>query len=344
MTAGEPENEKKEPPPDDLRDEARMWLVRLSSGDMDPPEKARFERWLDTSAAHKDAFAYEQAAWRQAEFFRQQLGPETWAAEDKAPPETDHIAASPPRAVFARKAALSGMALAAALLVAVFAGDVWLALVSDHRTASGEQMRISLPDGSTVYLNTDSAIDVDYTEPERRIVLLRGEAYFAVASNPKRPFVVQSHGRLTRAIGTAFAVRDNSGRVSVTVTEGRIEVVPDTDGDRRDPSTKSVRASVDQQVVYRAGGEALPARQVDAKAVLAWRDGKIVFEDVPFGEVIAELDRYRPGRIIVAPTVSTERQVSGVFSPKSLDSAIGTLAAMQGVTMRTLTPYLTILH
>ncbi|MDA7948566.1 MAG: FecR domain-containing protein [Hyphomicrobiaceae bacterium] len=278
-----------------------------------------------------------------------ELGPMTWVDRSQEEKVNDRLVAARAHGEWTertttRKAVFAGLALAASLVVAVFAGDIWLALLSDHRTASGEQARVMLPDGSTAWLNTDSAIGIDYSGKQRRIDLLRGEAYFAVSSNPHVPFVVSAGGHLTRAVGTAFAVRDKSSQVSVTVTEGRIEVLPEGSSSREKKAAGNVQAIADQQVIYRSDGSAMSVKAVDSNMILAWRNGKIVFDDVSFESAIAELDRYRPGRILIAPTVAANKLVSGVFSPASLDSAIGTLAAMQGLSVRNVTPYLTILH
>lgn len=332
-------------PPHALRDEARHWLVRLTAGDMSVQEQARFQRWLDASPSHKEAFAYEQATWRQVESLKHLMGPTTWAVPD---PDDVSLAGEPGRRMRARRRVVfAGLALAASLLAALFAGDAWLALISDYRTASGEQIRVSLPDGSTAYLNTATAIGVDYTPRERRIELLNGEAYFVVARNAEAPFSVRSQGRLTRAVGTAFAVHDANGKVSVTVSEGKIEVVPAgaaAKGPGGRPQTPAVQVSADHQVIYARGGAIAPVRAVDAKAALAWRTGKIIMDELPFDDAIAELDRYFPGRIVVISTAALDIPVSGVFSARSLDSAIGTLAAMQGLRVRSVTPYLVILY
>lgn len=328
-----------------LRDEARAWLVRLSAGDMEPQERARFERWLNTSPEHRNAFAHEQAMWRQADHFRELLGPSSWAAPDNALAAAGEPEPASPRQrprLPSRLAA--GLALAACLVLAVFGGDIWLALTADFRTGPGEQRQVELPDGSVALLNTNSAIGMDFTANKRRIALLRGEAYFTVAKNPERPFTVLSRDRLTRAVGTAFAVRDDHGEVSVTVTEGRVAVMREAERTARDAEPRQVALTADQQTVYRNGGRIAPVRRVDAHALLAWREGKIIVDDMPFEQAIAELDRYRPGRIVIASLASLDAPVSGVFSSGRLESAIGTLAATQGLRVRRITPWLTILH
>lgn len=335
-------------PPAPLREQARAWLVQLAAGDMEPREQARLQEWLRASADHKAAFAYEQAMWRQADTLKDMLGPSTWAAvePDSAAATAKATASSRPkhRSALMRRGSYAALGLAASLLLVLFAKDIWLSLTADHRTTTGEQLQVALPDGSLALLNTDSAIDVDYSSRERRIELLRGEAYFSVAENADVPFVVHSHDRWTRAVGTAFAVRDDSGQVSVTVTDGKVEVSKAQAAITQGPTKDAVRVDADHQITYRDGGGVSLVRTVDTDAALAWRDGRIVIDAMPFGQAIAELDRYRPGRIVIATLSATNAPVSGVFSSRSLDSAIGTLAATQGLSVQHLTPYLVILH
>ena len=332
-----------------LREQARSWLAHLAAGDMERSEVARFQEWLSESSDHKTAFAYEQAMWRQADALKESLGPSTWAvaeanselspgAEAKALGRGRHVLLPPRRRAFAV------LAVAASLLLALFANNLWLLFAADHRTAAGDRLQVKLPDGSVALLNTDSAIDVTYSKRERGIELLRGEAYFTVAKNADIPFVVRSRDSMTRALGTAFAVRDNTDHVTVTVAEGKVEVSDAFAASKQKAAEAAVQVGANQQTTYRDAGRAAPVRSIDAATALAWREGKIIIDSMPFGQAIEELDRYRPGRIVIASLYDIEAPVSGVFSSNSLDAAIGTLAAIQGLTPRHLTPYLVILH
>lgn len=330
--------------PERIRDAARDWVVRLASGEMSPGEHDRFSEWLEADPAHHDAFTHERALWQNAEYMKDVFGPDTWneppaERRQNAGPRTRHRARSSKAPL--RMASLAGLALVAGLMLFVLAGEIALLLRADHLTASGEQTKITLADGSVAHLNTDTAIDVDYSQARRHITLLRGEAHFTVARNTARPFVVQSRDRNTRAVGTAFAVRDNDGEVSVTVTEGEIEVAARHQAGELPPS---IRLSADQQIVYRDGGKASGVRHVDTKSVLGWREGRIVIDELPFDRAIAELDRYRPGRILIASARKMTVPVSGIFSKDRLDSAVNVLAATQGLTVRRITPYLVVLH
>lgn len=342
MSTGDHQNGRREMPPDDLRDEARAWLVRLASGETTDSELAEFESWRSRSPQHEAAYSYEQAAWRQAESFRQQLGPSSWAAEGHDEP-SHHIPPPPSSSQTApilRNASFGALAMVAMLTIWIFGNDAWISLIADHRSASGQQAQVTLPDGSIALLNTNSAIDVEYGDRERRVSLLQGEAHFDVKSNDQAPFLVFSHGHTALAVGTAFAVRQDGGRIIVTVTEGTVEV---RQAAEYASSTEPVTAIEDQQVISGRDGKLTSARDVDPERALAWRSGKIVFEDVPFEQAIAELDRYQPGRIVIA-AAGPKGPVSGIFSSAGLDAAIGTLAALKGMRVQTVTPYLTVIY
>lgn len=120
--------------------------------------------------------------------------------------------------------------------------------LADYSTVQGEQRTVALPDGSMVYLNTDTAIAVVYGDDERWVELLRGEALFQVASNPDRPFRVIAEGGMTEAVGTAFVIREDPVDTVVTVTEGVVEVRSPLGGAGPEAS---VRAERGQQTRYR---------------------------------------------------------------------------------------------
>lgn len=341
-TAGTPQG-----PPRQALEEARDWLVRLASGEMGPHDHERLQAWLQADPAHRSAFDREQAMWRQAEGLEDAFGPSTWGdAGEPADslPEPRRLRSA--RSRLGRRSAAMGLvgALAACLLLVVLGGDIRLWLTADHRTGAGEQRQIALPDGSVVHLNTDSAVEVDYGAKARRVALLRGEAYFDVARNPARPFVVLARDRSVRAVGTAFAVRVDADTVSVTVTSGEIEVAPLARAQGAGGVEKPVGVVATQQLVYRGGGTRAAVTAVDTRAALGWREGRIVIDEMPFGRAIAELDRYWPGRIVVASRRRLTAPVSGVFSPARLGSALGALAATQGLKVQYLTLYLVILY
>ena len=189
------------------------------------------------------------------------------------------------------------------------AGVSWLA---DHATGKGEVRILRLVDGSEVELDAQSAIDVAYDSRERRVRLLEGSAIFRAApraGRETRPFVVESAGGSTRALGTRFLVsRNDDGSVQVGVLEHRVAVAlahprTGTVGRRELGEGESLRYSAEGGVEAPQGGR--------LDDLTSWRRGLLVFDEQPLGEVVARLNRYRPGHLLVAPGALAQRRVSG---------------------------------
>lgn len=303
--------------------DARDWVILLASGDVDEPQLAAFRAWLAASPRHREAFETERRLWID-------LGG-LHAADTVVPFPTDHSR----RPDLWRSVAV-GLIAACLALVAVFAEDARLSWLADYATAQGEQRELKLPDGSTAYLNTDTALAVDFSDSVRTIELLRGEALFEVAKNPDRPFRVLARGGSAEALGTAFIVRATDDVTHITVTEGVVRVTSGRDGGR-------VALSAGQSVDYRAGDAPSSPYGTDLAAATAWRKGEIRIDGQPLDVAIAELDRYRPGRIILLGD-RRYRDVGGAFDINDIDSAAAGLAATHGLTVLEITPFLMVLH
>ncbi len=317
-----------------LASTAREWIVLLASGRVTEDEMSRFKHWIAESPAHRAAFDKERTFWQQLEQLKG-AGSE-WGGE---PRRTASDPGTPPRRT--RRAIFAGGVAAACIALAVLYQDIRLFLLADHRTAVGEQRVVTLPDGGIVRLNTDTAIAVTYREQERRIDLLRGEALFEVMPDRQKPFRVFAQGGVTHAVGTAFVVQANEQKTRVAVTEGIVDVAVIDSGDRQ--SGPSIAVRKDQQTSYRSGATPKIVQDSDSHAVTAWTRGAIVIQGEPFAEAMAELDRYRPGRIVVLADVSRTQPVSGRFLLTGIDDALTALASTQGLSVIRVTNYLVLI-
>jgi transmembrane sensor len=200
-----------------------------------------------------------------------------------------------------------------------------------YETRTGEQRSLTLADGSTVDLNSQSRIRVRYSDDERRIELLEGQALFRVTRNPARPFIVGAGGTEVRAVGTQFDVyRKTSGTV-VTVLEGKVAVgrVSADDGGEEKTSGNATVSSQgrDRHEVFLAAGEQLTVRAemvdegvmqsprlADIEAATAWTQKRLVFEDTPLIDVAEEFNRYNVRRLVIADEGLGNMGVSGLYS------------------------------
>lgn len=298
-----------------LSDEAIDWLVRLGGQDADADLRARFDLWLARSPAHAEAL-------REALTILEATG-HTRAASDWR--DLSHALRRP---VLNRRVLLGG-SMAAAMAGAVVYGSLNAGLfgpaagvIADYATAKGERRRIGLPDGSVLWLNTASAVSVDFARDARRLRLHAGEALFEVAADALRPFTVHSGRGETEALteGTMFSARHTSGRSDIVAGEGQIRVRH---------ASRSVVLMAGQQLSYGADilGAALPA---DLTEATAWRRGKLIFNRKALSEVATEIERYGRGRIMVVGSDLRAMRVSGVFDLNDLDTALEVIGRTTG--------------
>lgn len=301
-----------------ISDEAIEWFSKLNSGQATPEDRSRFDDWLKRSPLHAKAYADVEAFWALLDepakqvFDRQeaQARGETGAG----PPVRE---TGPPGSRWFRRAAV-GLSLAAATGLSVWLSGELRFWTSDYRTQWGEQREVTLEDGSRVFLNTHSALSVEFSPERRTVQLLEGEAYFQVAHDPARPFLVATAHGVAKVTGTAFNVYAQDDRMTVTVSEGRVRVGAVGAEDRAVDLTAGLQASGDAEGIG-------PVLYVDARQASAWREGLLVFNLQPLSAVVDELNRYLPGKIMIVDLRIGKRIVSGAFDlthPRDVLAAI----------------------
>ena len=197
-------------------------------------------------------------------------------------------------------------------------GLVRLTFLSDYATGIGEWKTIALSDGSTVQLNARSALSVGFDRTRRLVSLTEGQATFSVADDPARPFLVSAAGGQTMAAGSQFDVDIRPDDVAVTILHGDVSVSAEAAG-------RAVTATTNQRILYDGRGGLTKVADVDADTETAWRRGKLVFNDRRLTDVVAEVERYRHGRIVLVGAALQRLSVSGVFDltdPQSVLTAI----------------------
>lgn len=320
---------------------AADWIARLGGGPLDEAEQRQFDHWLAADPAHGAAFDEARAAWNK-------MGQLAFTPELLA--EDEAIAAAPVAAITASARPRLWprlVAMAACLLITLGAATFWYGnpytrLTADHQTAPGVWQQVTLADQSQVELGPDSAITVRYTEQERRIELISGRAFFTAApmdDGERRPFVVAADRGTARALGTRFMVARSSEAVEVAVIEHEVRV------SLADAEQKQSDVVLSPGHVVRYAGVRLgKVRAVKLDHLTAWRQGRLVFDRVPLGEVVVELNRYRRGRIVIVDPGLAMRQVSGVFNMKDPDSALLTITENLRINATSLPPLVTVLH
>ncbi|QRM54361.1 FecR domain-containing protein [Sinorhizobium sp. BG8] len=298
-----------------LSDEAIEWIVRLQSGRSTQEDFDGFAAWRSRSEEHERAAQEAETIWNG-------IG----------------LAGSKVRArTTSRRAVLGAGVLCLGSVGLWKAGVLGLGPSADFATAIAEQRRFALPDGSEMLLAGNSAVSLGFDERLRKLTLLQGQAMFTVAKDAARPFLVEANSGTTRAIGTIFNVDLRPSETVVSVVEGVVEVSTE-----RMP-TRSVQPKAEQRVRYTENGAPSEPEDIDPTMETAWQRGKLIFNRRPLEDVVAEIERYRRGEIVIARSQIRSMAVTGVFDLSEPDAVLQTIAETLPVTVTRL-PFVTIIR
>jgi transmembrane sensor len=326
---------------DRVRAEAADWLLRVEASE-DPAVLGELAQWLSASPRNREAYRSVERMWKVAGALPPVAVEPQVATAD---PGSAGRSASGRSRVFGRSRRRSGtlpprrrivlgaVAVAAACLLLALAPELGLRLDADYRTGIGETERILLGDGSIVHLDADSAVAIDYEAGRRRVALLDGRAFFDVAVDAGRPFEVEVDGLRVRVTGTAFSVAAFAERFVVSVRSGSVAV------ETQEGLEAAHLTSGDRLTVRRADGQ-LTRVAVAAEEVGAWRDGRLPVDGRSLAEVVEELDRRYPGRIVLRDEALGERRVTGLFDLSRPVEALRAAVGAQGGSVTAFTPFL----
>lgn len=277
---------------------AAQWLALMESGAANERDRANLQHWRDSHPSHEQA-------WQKAQLLRQRFAdlPSALAMASLDRPQTSR------RKVLKRAVGAVALVPTAWLISRQLPMDVWRA---DLRTATGESKKVRLADGSSLQLNTASAVDIDLKN--RRLKLVEGEIALNVPGTS--PLTIQSHFGQVVVSQSEVCVRQGQTGCKVSVLKGAVQLQP-----LRGPIF-SLRAG--QQVTLQAAG----ANAVEPFDVLApgWRDGVLMAQNQPLGDFLRELSTYRPGLLRWEPELESLR-VTGSFRLEDTDRILSLLAA-----------------
>ncbi len=299
--------------PDCARDAAIDWWLRQNDRPLSKKEQADFMAWLASDEANKAAF-------------------------EKIARISGYIAARPgaktrPKARRSMRKPAAALIGAAALFI--FFDDFSVYIQSDYSTGTGQTKRLTLADGSHVEIDAKSAIGIHYSAGQRRVTLLAGEAWFEVAPDPARPFVVEASGGTITALGTSFDIAVKKAWAHVVVTQHRVSVAS---------GGGSVIVEEGQQSAYSTSASAQPPEPANIDFATAWRRGKLIFRNKPLAEVVEALGRYHRGYVYIVNSALRARPVTGVFRADDPLAALDEIETSLGVHATYFSNYLIFLH
>lgn len=265
---------------------AADWAVAEDRG-LTSEEQVSLDQWLAADGRHEGALVRARAVWAAA------VGAAQPSVRPKAAPQ------------IARRRLILGGGLAASFAAA---GLSFLLLGGkSYRTPRGEVRRFAMEDGSQAVMNSGTRMVVRFSEQKREVALKEGEAWFEVAKDRRRPFIVSTASATVTAVGTAFTVREDDEATEIIVSEGTVQV-------RSGAGTPVALSQGGRLRLERAGSARtshLEVQQVQRR--LAWRDGLIMLDGERLADAAAQFNRYSRRPIRVSPEIA-DRQVVGVFS------------------------------
>jgi transmembrane sensor len=352
-----------------IYEEASEWIVELRAGDVDHGARERLDAWLRASPQHIHAFLELAGLWEEYSdpdldrhndqerlLARARDSINVIALESATLPQAPFQSSwAEPRQtqMQIRKRARWRPALAASIFSCAIAFGAYRYIQHGiYTTGVGEQRTVALEDGSSLQLNSRSRVRVRYSEHEREVDLIEGQALFRVAKDVAKPFIVRSDSTRVRAIGTQFDVYRKADGTTITVVEGRVAVysqqppsaqpnpiVPEKSAS--DPNSRVEipgRATPPSIVLVDSGQQvtATPSavtqpKHADVSVITAWSHRELVFDSTPLADVALEFNRYNARQLVVHDTQLEQFHVTGIFSSTDPASLVRFLSAQPGI-------------
>lgn len=330
-------------------EQAAEWLVRLQNDELSYPQIEEWHRWMEASVDNAQAFDDVSLTWQAAAGLPAMpavapvatttttatatvttlpvSGIPTLATAEIAPPAAATSNSSRRRRALRRWAAAAVIA-AVAFSSALLLNQPWNGSRDEIRTYAsgrGEIRQIVLEDASRVQLGPDSQLRVQMSSRRRQLELTAGQAYFEVYKDPSRPFEVRARGVMAQALGTRFSVDYEPGQV--TVSEGRVQVNDlSPDGAASLAGATSVQLVAGQQTRLDPGYGLRRPEQANVEDALAWKDGVVVYDREPLGNVIAELNRYSRTPVTLVDATLARQLVTGRWQTADVDAWLNGIA------------------
>lgn len=335
--------------------EATDWVTRLKSEKKTSEMQAELRDWLDRGSANAAELDLMTDIWEASGILKNHPLVVNETTKTETRPYRDVLQRLRARYRFKAPAVRS---LAVAMLVLWVVGSIWLSQSdkisgNTHRTITGEQKTVYLSDGSIVYLDTETVLTTALTEDLRRIDLKKGRALFAVSHDPGRPFIVSAGHISVLALGTKFNVyREATGKVSVAVTEGEVQVIRPQENPPRDrvpvipirnvaKETGSLEGkpvcdeeqsgsrpgviTLGQEIIIHEDQQTFEVRSVDIEDVDAWRKGKLIFRKTRLKHVIKEINRYLERKIAIGDKRLDDTRITMVYNITDREYFLDTL-------------------
>jgi transmembrane sensor len=293
------------------------WIVqRQTAESWSEEDQASLDAWLAESSEHLLAYWRAEDGWKRTELLGalRSFRPQTRQNPDRT------------RIVWARRAAVAAIVAVAGVVAANYFGETPQPSEFTYSTVVGEHKTLALADGSQIEMNTDTVLRAS----RRKVVLLKGEAYFQIKHDAAHPFMVYASGHRIVDLGTKFVVKSAPDRVEVALVEGSARV--DSDGKA---SIHSALLKPGDVAVATATSISVTKKTAPALAKeLAWRHGNLVFDNTALADVAAEFNRYNRQKIVITDPKVARLTIVGTFPANDEEAIINTAREVFGLQAR----------
>jgi len=320
-----------------IREQASNWLVERDAG-WEADREVEFEAWKSEDIRHEIAIRDLEATWNRMMQLREVIEDPTLRPNlDILTPQkgSKHRSSLGAKAIVGSLAAILvlGLAFWSARESSIFGGPAGPATYS---TTFNDYKQVGLEDGSILELNASSRVEIEFSENQRKVHLLRGEAHFQVAKDSSRPFLVDVGGIAVQAVGTAFNVRYGADEIQVLVTEGRVAVNME-----KPPSNEESVSSVfstlpeliagDKATISTGGDYLIPmvsnTSEEEYLQILAWKGPRLFFDATPLREAVSQFNEHNMIQIRIEDEEIKELSIGGSFLVEDVEAFIRLLAS-----------------
>lgn len=320
--------------------EAASWVAQIDAGPFSTTDRLALVEWIARSPAHGTELRRISGLWAGVDLIIDEVLTEYEAAQPSVLSVLKSGFLVRPASFVAVGAAMAAMISTIVFLPVAERPHVALSeQVSIYAVPKGDDLIQTLSDGSVIHLNTDTRIEVDYSDGLRRLNLIKGEAYFDVAHDPDRPFQVYAGGGRVEAVGTEFLVSLSGDDLDLIVTEGKV-LFDRIVSDNLAQTTVAPVLNAAEPILVQAGFAArfdekiAEIASVDSGVIereTAWRQGQFVFSGDTLEYVIGEISRYSETQIVISDPALRDKRVSGVFSTDQINGVISALSLTMGI-------------
>ncbi len=317
-----------------LLDEATEWYMLMRADEISDVRADDFANWISQSPAHQAAYGEIDSFWSDTLVMEPEITGHKTATVTSL---TDHRRAKNPETKPRRRWSPAMIAASIAFLAVSVIGYNYgdILLMDSRSTEVGELADIILDDGSHLVLNTNSQVRIDLQKDKRVVYLKHGEVYFDVAKDKDRPFYVETAGGLVRVLGTKFNIRQRGEHSDITVLEGSVGVV-DYGVMKNNVAEMPLDVTLEPDQKFSLGNDRVDnvAFPVNSRAVLSWRDRKLIYNGESFATLVEDINRYYDVEIRIGDSALNDIEVVAILKVEDRATTLKALEKAFNITAR----------